>query len=84
MQITVVDRMRARFWESGAAMELFFETKRKPPEFKRPAGRNSFKTQSRVYRSTGRLKDEAIYSHLSNSRWGMLKRGTHGVESRPE
>jgi hypothetical protein len=57
MQITVVDRMRARFWESCATLELFFETKEKPPEFARPAGRNSFKTQSRVYRSAGRLND---------------------------
>jgi hypothetical protein len=54
-QITVVERMRLRArsgsWESCAAAELFFKTKRNPPEMRLEQGKNCRKMQTRVYRS---------------------------------
>jgi predicted acetyltransferase len=43
--------MRSRLGEVCAVVELMLVAKEKPPEMGRPAGRNSFNMQSRVYRS---------------------------------
>jgi hypothetical protein len=67
------------------------EAKVKPPEMKRPAGRNSFMMQSRVYRSrkgvywriqTGASRKASPLKRESGC--GMLKAGTPDKEAMGE
>jgi hypothetical protein len=73
-QMTVVERIRERC----ATVELVSKAKKTPPETGRPAGRNSFKMQTQVYRSGKPQGGGVPHSGAADRGWVILELGPWG------